>query len=239
MIDIFFKSRPVSVEWRTVPECWTQTVDEVVTVLPEWDGFHCPPAIGTTLDGDIVYHLMGTTQQADVLESVGVLLGRDYYSFQSIHPDLAARCAEAEYELNGEQGRCKVADIPSGARVVAVRAPSKYLGVDSPTTPEPPEEKLFPTQVLEISQADVGIMEMKDAVKVPAIEWIKQHPDGDVYDLLAYIAAIYDEPHAGAVQALLSVYIRNSLRAGLIQEGTWEAFRDFVVATPVEMLEAF
>ena len=59
------------------------------------------------------------------------------------------------------------------------------------------------------------------------------------YDLIAAIAAQYDEPHAGAGQALLAVYIQNSLRAGLIQEGTWEAFRDFVVATPFEQLEAF
>jgi hypothetical protein len=239
MIDIFFKSRPVSIEGRTVPECWTQTVEEVVTVLPEWGGFHCPPSIGTALDGDTIFHLMGTTQQADLLEAAGVLLGRDYYGFQALHPDLASRCAEAEYELNGEPGRCKVCDLPPGASVNAVRAPSKYLGVESPTVPDPPEEKLFPTLILEVSQADIGIMQMKEAVKIPAITWIKQNPTGTAYDLIAAIAAQYDEPHAGAGQALLAVYIQNSLRAGLIQEGTWEAFRDFIVATPVEQLEAF
>lgn len=239
MIDIFFKSSPVSVEGRAVPKCWTRTVDEVIEVLPEWNGFHEPAKIGTAVDGDTVYHLIGTTQQADLLDTDGALLGRDYYSFQAIHPLIASRCCEAEYDINGETGRCKLCDLPAGARVNAVRAPSKYLGVDSPTVPDPPAESLFPTQVLEISQADIGIMEMKEAVKVPAIGWIKQNPDGDVYDLLAYIGAVYDEPHAGAGQALLAVYIRNSMRAGLIQEATWEAFRDFIVSTPVEMLEAF
>ncbi len=252
MIDIFFIDIQVqTVDGFMLPACWTHTVNdgldeegnpinERIEALSAWQGLFCPPVIGNTEDGKHVFHLMGTTQQADLLEAADVLLARSYYGFQAIHPLIAARCAEAEYELpDGEQGRCKVADLPAWARVLAVRAPSKYLGLESPTVPDPPEEKLFPTQILEVSQADIGIMQMKEAVKIPAILWIKQNPTGTAYDLIAAIAAQYDEPHAGAGQALLAVYIQNSLRAGLIQEGTWEAFRDFIVATPTEQLEAF
>ena len=251
MIDIFFIDIQVqTVDGFMLPACWTHTVNDGLDeqenpinsrleFIPEWAGFHCPPTIGMATDGGSVFHFMGTTQQADALEAAGVLLARDYFSFQVLHPALAARCVEVEYVLNGEPGRCKFVDLPEGATVQAIRAPSKYLGVESPTVPDPPVEGLFPTQILEVSQADIGIMQMKEAVKAPAIAWIKTHPDGIDYDLIAAIAAQYDEPHAGAGQALLAVYIQNSLRAGLIQEGTWEAFRDFIVATPTEQLEAF
>lgn len=250
MIDIFFLDAIQTVDGRQVPKCWTEKVNdgldgegnpinERLAVRPEWDGLHCPPVIGYDVTGDAVYHFMGTTQQADLLASAGVLLARDYYSFQVRYPELASRCVEVEYLLNGEQGRCKYADLPNLAVVTAIRAPSKYLGVESPTAPDPPQEGLFPTQVLEVSQADIGIMEMKEIVKVPAITWIKTHPDCTDYDLIAAIAAQYDEPHAGAGQALLAVYIRNAHRAGLIPEANWEAFRAFIVNTPVEMLEAF
>lgn len=252
MSDIFFADLPSTLldpTGKPYPSCWTEQVEvppeveegepAIETVLrPSRQAYPWAPAtIGTLSDGRNVYFELAA--DATDYEQAGVFLARSYYELAALHPDIARRCSEVEYVLDGAPGRCKVSSLPEGATIHGVWAPVKYLGIESPIEPAQPKDGLFPTKIQEISQADAGMMEMKNAVKVPAIGWIKQNPTGDVYDLLAYIAAIYDEPHAGAGQALLSVYIKNSLRAGLIQNGTWEAFRDFIVSTPVEQLEAF
>lgn len=251
MPDIFFADQPSTLldpTGKPYPQCWTEQVEtpaeegeptqETILKASRQAYPWAPAIIGTLSDGRNVYFELAS--DAIEYEQAGVFLARSYYELAALYPDIARRCSEVEYTLgDGTPGRCKVADLPEGATVQGIYAPVKYLGVDSPIEPAQPKDGLFPTAIREISQADAGMMEMKEAVKVPAIGWIKQNPTGDVYDLLAYIAAIYDEPHAGAGQALLSIYIRNSLRAGLIHEGTWEAFRDFIVATPTEQLEAF
>ena len=252
MVDIFFiDSQVQTVDGFMLPECWTHTVNdgldeegnpinERIEALSAWQGLFCPPVIGNTEDGKHVFHLMGSTQQADLLEAAGVLLARSYYEFQAIHSQLAARCAEAEYELpDGEQGRCKVADLPAGARVLAVRAPSKYLGLESPTVPDPPQEKLFPTQVLEVSNLDTEFMRLKEEVKIFAIPWIKANPACTEAACLGAVEENLSPEHEGAARIMWRKYAENALSKGWISDISFTSLRDLIVSVPANQLQEY
>lgn len=252
MSDIFFADSPSTLldpTGKPYPQCWTEQV-EVPPTEPEGEPSMetilkasrqaypwAPAIIGTLSDGRNVYFELAA--DSTEYEQDGVFLARSYYELAALYPDIARHCSEAEYSLDSVPGRCKVADLPEGATVQGIYAPVKYLGVESPTEPAQPKDGLFPTQIREISQADAGIILMKDTVKAEAIVWIKANPNCTDYDLVAWIGAQYGEPYAGAAMAMLAIYVSGAYGKGLISEPTFEAFRDFVVATPVEELEAF
>lgn len=234
---------------KAYPQCWTEQVEsppaepegdptlETVLKISRQAYPWAPTVIGTLDDGRNVYFELAS--DANEYISNGTFLARSYYELAVLHPDIARNCSEAEYILNVSHGRCKVSELTAGATVQGVYAPVKYLGVDSPTEPAQPPDGLFPTQIREISQADAGMILMKDAVKPVAMQWIKAHPDCSDYDLVAWIGSQQGEPYAGATMAMLAIYIQGAFQKGLIPAATFEAFRDFVVQTPVEQLEAF
>lgn len=218
-------------------EITVSTVQETI-LKPEHQAYPWAPAvIGSLEDGRNVYFELAA--DSSEYEANGTLLARSYYELAALHPEISARCAEVEYEMDGERGRCKLSDLTPGAIFKGIYAPVKYLGINSPTEPEQPKDGIFPTHIREVSQVDAGMILMKDAVKPAAIAWIKAHPDCTDYDLVSWIGAEQGEPYAGATMAMLAIYVAGAFEKGLIQAQTFEAFRDFVVATPVEALEAF
>lgn len=248
MIDIFFKSECITFDGQEVPDCWTYLLEETdeenntttkLIMKSEWEGYFKPPIIGTDIDGKYIFHFFGTNEQAELYKSYGCLLGKGYYEFQSLHPDIAKRCVEADYELNGEIGYSKLHEVPENATIIAIRAPSQYLGINHQFEPEQPKEKIFTTQVLEVSQMIIGLMKMAYVIKPDAIDWIKNNPNCIDYDLIAWIAAKYGEPYGGQAQAMIYVYIQGAYKKGLIQNQTFETFRDFVVSCPIEQLNEF
>lgn len=201
----------------------------------EHQSYPWTPAIIGQYDGKNIYFELGEMFSSSYRDE-GIYLASDYYFLSTLYPEIAVNCAEAEYTLNGETGRCKVADLPEGALVSNIFAPVKYSGVDTPTNPSVTENELFPTTIKEISVTDAQLILMKETVKIPAITWIKTHPDGMDYDAVAWIGSEFGESYAGIATALLNIYIQNSVSKGLIANESWETFRDWIVATPVELL---
>lgn len=252
MSDIFFVDQPSTMldpTGKSYPQCWTEQVEippaeengepGMETVLKvTYQAYPWAPAvIGTLVDGRNVYFELASDSAE--YEQSGVFLAKSYYELAALYPDIARHCSEAEYVLDGVPGRCKVADLPEGAIVHSVYAPVKYMGVESPTEPQQPVDGLFPTQIKEISQVDAGMIRMKDTVKVAAMAWIKAHPTCTETDLVTWIGTQYGAPYAGACTAMLAIYIQGAFAKGLIQEQTFNAFRNFIVLTPAEQLEAF
>jgi hypothetical protein len=232
MIDIFFKD--IINTDCLCPDSWVEFEEhedgsKTPYIAEEWTSTPMPPVIGVAPDGEKIFHLLGTSEQAELLDGYGVLLGRGYYMFQSLHPEMAGLCAEAEYELNGVPGRCKVAMLPEGAVVKGVYAPSLYLGVNSPTEPLPPE--------VSISVIDKALQETKERLKPFSIGYIKTHPSCTDSTLLTAITNQYGAEDAGLAKKLIALYVQGSFEQGYIQEATFVAFRNWIVTTPEEILE--
>ena len=84
MIDIFFiDDKFQTSDGVMLPDCWTtelndgldengELINPRIEPLPEWQGLFCPPVIGTAGPGEYVFHLMGSTQQAALLETLQI-----------------------------------------------------------------------------------------------------------------------------------------------------------------------
>jgi len=108
--------------------------------------------------------------------------------------------------------------------------------VDSPVvvSDTPP---LFPVDFKAVSQTDQALIALKDQVKPLAMSFIKANPTCLTGDLYAYFAGI-DMALAHMSLALCSIYQGGAAQAGLISQNTWEALRDWIVATPTEQILA-
>ena len=95
-------------------------------------------------------------------------------------------------------------------------------------------DKQFPEYIDKISQAELYFRQIKNSVKTGAITFIKTNPECSEQDL---IASFETEQESAAMVLMLPYYISGAYGGELIAENTFDAFRDFVVATPVEQLE--
>jgi hypothetical protein len=101
--------------------------------------------------------------------------------------------------------------------------------------PDPPGP-LFPMSVGYVSQTDQAIMAMKMAVKPALIDFIQANPLCTYAETLAFIEAGFGANFRGLVEALMPVYTQGAYAGGLIPEATFDAFRDWIVITPREIL---
>lgn len=253
MADTFFIDTPSSLlDPRGIPypACWTEEVE--VTPATETEpavtetrlkathqAYPWTPAVIGMAFGSNVYFDLGDAFTQDYRDA-GLYLAGSYYELSALHPDIAVNCTDAEYTLDGEPGRCKVADLPLGATVTGIFAPVKYLGVEAPTNPPAQESNpLFPTAIKEISTADSQLIQMKEVVKSPAISWIKEHPECTDAELTAWVRSEYGDVYAGIAVGLVAIYMQGAFEKGLVADDSWETFRDWVVATPADVLNAF
>jgi hypothetical protein len=89
-----------------------------------------------------------------------------------------------------------------------------------------------------MSRVEIGLAEIKDALKQAAIEYIKQNQSCSETDLQGFINAQFPEEYAAMFKTMLALYSSGAFNAGLIPENTFEAFRAFDVNTPIDALEA-
>jgi hypothetical protein len=238
-MDCFFADRASTVldpSGNAYPSVWVQD-DKLKKEFTDYP--RAPPVIGTLIDGRKVYFELCDGVNP-IYKEEGVFLASSYAMLQTVYPDVAKQCMEAEYILNGNQGRCKYTEVPKAATVLEIYAPVKYSGVESPTEPKQPDtDRVFPTRVKEVSQVDLGLIAMKNKIKPVAMEWIKSNPKCEDTELIEWLGKEFGRAFAGIVTAMLEIYITGASDEGLIPERSFAAFRDFVVNTPKEALEAF
>lgn len=97
-------------------------------------------------------------------------------------------------------------------------------------------EPIPPVATIAVSNIDAGLIEAKERLKGFGIIQIKTNPLISEGDYFAAFDSAFDVPDAFVARKLLSLYIEGSFSQGFISEPTFNAFRDFVVATPVEIL---
>jgi hypothetical protein len=108
----------------------------------------------------------------------------------------------------------------------------KWTPVEIPDPPGP----LFPMSVGYVSQTDQAIMAMKATVKPALIDFIQANAACTYAETLAFIEGGFGASFRGLVEALTPVYTQGAYAGGLILEATFDAFRDWIVATPREIL---
>ena len=101
--------------------------------------------------------------------------------------------------------------------------------------PDPPGP-LFPVGVGYVSQTDQAIMGMKEVVKPALIDFVQANPACTFAETLTFIEKGYGANFRGLVEALMPIYMQGAFAAGLIVEWTFDGFRDWIKATPREVL---
>jgi len=91
----------------------------------------------------------------------------------------------------------------------------------------------------EVSIVDRAFIARKLAVKRVMIETIKTHPDADETAFYLLLQTRLSQQDYALAQFLMAEYTNNAFALGLIPTADYIPMRDFVVATPVEILEAF
>ena len=90
----------------------------------------------------------------------------------------------------------------------------------------------------EISVVDFDFQQRKDHLKKVGIMYIKENPSCNQEDLNSYLDANFSEEDAALGKFLMVEYRKWAVKRELITEDTFEAFRGFIVQTPIEVLEA-
>jgi len=135
------------------------------------------------------------------------------------------------FEDDGLLEYCKqrLIDVAKEKKVCPIEFGESFesLGVSDPWT--------FKT---EASVIDLEFQERKDALKKAGILFIKNNPSCTEADLQAYLDANYSIEDASLGKYLMVSYQNWSYKRGLITENTFDAFRDFIVSTPIDVLES-
>jgi len=90
----------------------------------------------------------------------------------------------------------------------------------------------------EVSVIDLDFQEKKDHLKKVGIQFIKENPSCTEEDLQNYLDNNFSAPDAALGKYLMIDYQEWAYKRELISENTFEAFRDFIVETPIEVLES-
>ena len=101
-----------------------------------------------------------------------------------------------------------------------------------------PPGPLFPASVGYVSQTDAAIMAMKAAMKPVLVDYLKANTTCTYEDTLVFLEATLGAQYRSLTEAISPIYIQGAHQAGLIPEATFEAFRDWIVATPRETVLA-
>jgi hypothetical protein len=182
-----------------------------------------PPVIGQ-YQGQPVYHVLENDPvKIAALKALPEYLASGYLELTARHGDLALQILERK----DDQGN-----------VIGYMAPHRFAGVDAQDEPAQPDET-FPTQVVFASQVDQAVIQLKARVKLHALAFIKANPACTLDAVLADTSANLDDAAAALLTVLMPIYIGGAFQAGLIAEGSFEAFRNFVAVHPEEVLLAF
>ena len=90
----------------------------------------------------------------------------------------------------------------------------------------------------ETSVIDLEFQEKKDALKKEGILFMKANPDCTEADLQAYLDKNYSPEEAALGKYLMIRYRSWAYKRGLIKSNDFASFRDFIVKTPIEVLES-
>jgi hypothetical protein len=95
---------------------------------------------------------------------------------------------------------------------------------------------IFPEDVAKVSKTDQAVISMKNTIKPILIEYIQANPACVYQDVLGFIQTNNGAPYRGLVEALTPIYVQGAFGAGLISDATFPIFRDWIVATPKDIL---
>jgi len=98
--------------------------------------------------------------------------------------------------------------------------------------------RVFPIEKRNVSRVDISLSELKAALKVVAVAWIKENPKCTEAELHAYIATQFTKEQAALLYPMLLIYRTGAFDAGMTTANTFTVFRDFVVVTDTKALEA-
>ena len=135
-------------------------------------------------------------------------------------------CAPGVPDINGTVSLDRPDDDPS-AKIVAAIARVETEQVEAAT---PTEETAV------VSAVDKELIATKDVLKIFGVTYLKTHPACTEAEYLAAFAANFPPPDAAMARKLVSIYVRGSREQGLISAATFDAFRDWVAATPIDIL---
>jgi len=90
-----------------------------------------------------------------------------------------------------------------------------------------------------VSIIDQSFADRKETIKWVIVDYIKANPTLAQTDLLAWAETSFDAQEYLLTQYLLQEYINNAYTSGLTPAADYASFRDWVVATPTEVLQAF
>lgn len=87
-----------------------------------------------------------------------------------------------------------------------------------------------------VSAVDKELIATKDVLKIFGVTYLKTHPACAEAEYLAAFDANFHPPDAAMARKLISIYVRGSRDQGLTGAATFDAFRDWVAATPIDIL---
>lgn len=136
-------------------------------------------------------------------------------------------CAPELPDINGVVRLDRPDDDPSAkiaaaiARVEAERAEASA----------PPEEAAV------VSAVDKEMIATKDVLKIFGVTYLKTHPACTEAEYLAAFDANFAPPDAAMARKLINIYVRGSREQGLTSAPTFDSFRDWVAAIPIDILK--
>lgn len=87
-----------------------------------------------------------------------------------------------------------------------------------------------------VSAVDKELIATKDVLKIFGVTYLKTHPACTETEYLAAFDENFPPPDAAMARKLISIYVRGSREQGLTAAPTFEAFRGWVAATPIDVL---
>ena len=122
--------------------------------------------------------------------------------------------------------------------------------IDSDTPDESPNEKIadviqkrteidevhLPSAEQSLSQVDEELISIKNELKVFGVTYMKMNPLCTEEEYSKAFVDTFGDANAGMAKKLLDIYITNAHKDGFTNEKSFNAFRDWVCATPVEIL---
>lgn len=87
-----------------------------------------------------------------------------------------------------------------------------------------------------VSAVDKELIATKDMLKMFGLTYLKTHLACTEAEYLAAFDANFAPPDAAMARKLVSIYVHGSHEQGLTAAPTFDAFRDWVAATPIDIL---
>lgn len=87
-----------------------------------------------------------------------------------------------------------------------------------------------------VSAVDKELITTKEVLKIFGVTYLKTHPICTEAEYLDAFDTNFEPPDAAMARKLISIYMRGSREQGLTSAPTFAAFRDWVAATPIDVL---